>query len=111
MQKIIKPNDPKQMQMRYVTGELQGMRKVISYLWDENQEAFNILYFVKNNYKEWASMMMWMKQNKLIGAKLVQMFQNESPDGGGYHMGAIYILSRLKGFKHQTEGIKVDELL
>ena len=101
----------KAMQMRYVTGELQGLRNVISYLWDDNQEAFNILYFVKSNYKEWPAMFTWMKRNQLIGAKLVGMFQNESPDGGGYHMGATFILSRLKGLKHGTEGIKIDELL
>lgn len=100
-----------QMQMRYVTGELKGLRQVISYLWDENQEAFNVLYFVKSNYKEWPAMMMWLKRNGKKGKSLVELFQNESPDGGGYHMGATYILSRLKGIKVGTEGVKMDELI
>lgn len=101
----------KEGQMRFVAGELQGLRAIISYLWDGNQEAFNILLFVKSNYKEWPSMIKFMKANNLKGQKLVEMFQNESPDGGGYHMGATYILSRLKGFKHGTIGVKSNELL
>lgn len=108
MQQI--PNS-KEYNMRYVAGELQGLRKIISYLWDGNQEAFNILYFVKSNYKEWPNMIMYMKNNNLRGDKLVELFKNESPDGGGFHMGATYILSKLKGLKFGTEGIKVDELL
>lgn len=103
--------DPKEMQMKFVAGELQGLRQVISYLWDGNQEAFSILYFLKSNYKEWPAMIKWLKDNNLKGQRLVEMFQNESPDGGGYHMGATFILSRLKGFKHGTVGIKGDELL
>lgn len=108
---LLRGQETKENQMRYVAGELLGLRQVISYLWDGNQEAFNILYFVKNNYKEWPAMIKWMKQNDLKGKKLVELFQNESPDGGGYHLGATFILSRIKGFKHGTIGIKGDELL
>ena len=114
MQKV-NPSMPrvlsKEGQMKYVVGELQGLRQIISFLWDGNQEAFNILLFIKSNYKEWPAMIRWMKANKLVGQKLVDMFKNESPDGGGYHMGAMFILSRLKGFKHEVVGVKIDELL
>lgn len=99
------------MQMRFVAGELEGLRKVIEYLWAGNQEAFNALYFIKSNYKQWPQMITWLKDNQLRGQALADMFKNESPDGGGYHMGATYILSRLKGMKHGTVGIKADELL
>ncbi len=103
--------DPKAMQMRFCVGELQGLRAVISYLWDGEQEAFNIVYFLKSNYKEWPAMIRWLKNNQLKGQRLVQMFQNESVDGGGMHLGATYILSRLKGHKHHQVGIKINELL
>lgn len=101
----------KENQMRFVAGELQGLRQIISYLWDGNQDAFNILYFIKSNYKEWPKMIKWLKDNNLKGKTLVEMFQNESPDGGGYHMGATYILSKIKGNKNGLTTIKVDELL
>ena len=103
--------DPKVLQMRYVAGELKGLREIISYLWDGNQEAFSALLFIKSNYKEWPAMIMWLKKNNLRGDKLSQLFKNESPDGGGYHMGATYILSRLKGMKYGTESINASELL
>jgi hypothetical protein len=90
---------------------LEGLKKIITYLYDGEQEAFNILYFIKANYKDWPLIIKWLKDNKLKGKKLVEAFQNESPDGGGYHMGVTLILSRIKGMKHRTEGIKVDELL
>lgn len=102
---------PSEMQMRFVTGELQGLRAVISYLWDGNMEAFNILTFIKGNYREWPAMVMYMKANHLRGEKLVQAFKNESPDGGGYHMAATFILSRIKGLKTGTTSVKIDELI
>lgn len=110
MNRILK-DDSKTLHMRYVTGELEGLRKVIAYLYDGNQDAFNAILFIKSNYKQWPEMIKWLKDNKIYGKKLVELFQNESPDGGGYHMGATYILSRIKGFKHGTIGIKADELL
>jgi hypothetical protein len=103
--------NPKELQMKFVAGELAGLRKVISYLWDQNNEAFAALLFVKSNYVEWPAMITWMKNNGLRGQALVDFFKNESPDGGGYHMGATFILSRLKGHKTGTVGIKADELL
>ena len=103
--------DPKTLQMKYVAGELEGLRQVISYLWDGEQEAFSILYFFKANYKEWPAMIKWLKDRKIRGKKLVELCQNESSDGGGYHLGATKILSMMKGLKHNTQTIKIDELL
>lgn len=89
---------------------LQGLMKVFMFLCDENVEAYNALYFIGENYKEWEQMFVWLKRNNKCGKSLVELFQNESPDGGGYHMGAIHILSRIKGHKHNTVSIKGDEL-
>lgn len=97
--------------LKFVQGELEGLRKVIEYLWDGNNEAFAALLFLKSNYKEWPAMIKWLKDNNLKGKRLVEFFQNESPDGGGYHMGATIILSRLKGHKARVENIKIDELI
>jgi len=88
----------------------QGLRKVLDYLCDGNQEAYKALYFIKGNYKEWDSIMKWLKDNKLTGQKLVEFFQNESEDGGGYHSGVTVILSRIKGHKHTLKAVKIDEL-
>lgn len=108
----IMKQSPNELKMRYLAKELKGLRKVLTYLYDGEQEAFNILYFIKSNYKEWDKMLLWLKNNNLRGKKLVQMFQNESTtDGGGYHLGATHILSRLKGMKTGTVGIKINELI
>jgi len=109
--RTLSDTNPKELQMKFVAGELAGLRKVIEHLWDGDNEAFGALLFIKSNYKEWPDMMRWLKTNKLVGPKLVQFFKNESPDGGGFHMGATFILSRLKGRKFNTEGVKIDELL
>ena len=103
--------DPKTMQMKFVTGELQGLRKVIEYLWDGEQEAFNALLFMKSNYKRWPDMVRFLKANNIKGKKLVELMQNESPDGGGYHMGCSKIISMMDGIKFNTRMIKGDELL
>jgi len=89
---------------------LRGLRKVLDYLYDGEQEAFNIMFFIKSNYKEWAKMIIWLKRNNIKGKKMIELFQNESKDGGGYHMGATYILSRIKGHRHEVVPIKVNEL-
>ena len=86
-------------------------RSLIDYLWAGEQGAFNAIYFLVGHYKEWEEMLVWLGRNRISGKSLVELFQNESPDGGGYHMGATYILSRLKGLKHGLEGIKIDELI
>lgn len=103
--------------MRTLKGELQRyvyemrmLRAAFEYLADGNMEAGGILIFLKGNYKRWADMFTWLKKNEMRGKKLVELFQNESPDGGGYHLGATYILSRIKGHKNHIVGIKADEL-
>jgi len=104
------PNNFENVNMRYIAGELEGLKKVISYLYDGELEAFNIILFIKSNYKQWGAMLAYLKRNNIKGKKLVEMFQNESPDGGGYHMGTEFILSRLKGMKTGTTATKIDEL-
>lgn len=89
---------------------LAGLKKIIEYLCDGDQEAFNAIYFIKSNYIEWPEMIIWLKRNKIKGKQLADLFKNESPDGGGYHMGATLILSRIRGHKHGLVGIKVDQL-
>lgn len=96
--------------MQALEKELRGLREVVTYLYDGNQEAFNAIYFIKSNYKEWDKILLWLKNNKLHGQKLVEFFQNESPDGGGYHLGVTLILSRIKGQKNFLQTIKLDEL-
>ena len=103
--------DPNTLQMKYIEGELKGLRQVVSYLYDGNQEAFNALIFIKGNYKQWAEMLQWLKRNNLKGQRLVDFFKNQSPDGGGFHMGAIHIISRLDGLKHNERNIKINELI
>jgi hypothetical protein len=111
MKNINNMPDPKTLQMRYVTGELKGLRKVIEYLWDGEQEAFNALFFMKSNYKQWPDMLRWLAHNRIKGEKLVELMQNESPDGGGYHLGCSKIISMMEGIRFNTRMIKGDELL
>lgn len=92
--------------------ELDALKKIVSYLWDGNNEAFHAIHFIKGNYKEWPAMLVWLKRNDIKGQKLVDFFKNESTDdGGGYHMGATYILSKIKGHKNVIVGVKIDELI
>lgn len=92
--------------------ELAGLKKLVDYLWDGNQEAFNAIVFIKGNYKQWPEILKWLKDNKMTGQKLADFFKNESDHtGGGYHLGVTLILSRLKGHKHILKSVKIDELL
>lgn len=90
--------------------KIQAVRRVFEWLCDGNSDAANILIFIKGNYKQWADIFTWLKINKKRGLGIVELFQNESPDGGGYHMGVTYILSRIKGHKSQVESVKINEL-
>lgn len=100
------------MNMKFKAGELQGYRKVIEYLWDGEAGTMMPLLFIKNNYKRWDEIFVWMKDNKLIGKKLVEFFQNEGDGSGrGYHIGVLKILSRIDGKKNHVDNIKVDQLL
>lgn len=91
--------------------EMIQVRRVFEYLADGNMEAGGALIFIKGNYKEWGAIFKWFKVNNIRGKALAELFKNESPDGGGYHMGVTHILSRMKGKKFSTETIKVNELL
>ena len=97
--------------MKFVTGELQGLRKVIEFLWDGEQEAFNAILWCKSNYKTWPEMLMYCKRNNLKGKNLVEVMANESPDGKGYHLGWEFIHSRMQGITREVIGIKANELL
>lgn len=108
-------NKSPDIQMKYMANELQGLRMVIAHLIGDDEKyripAFSAVLFVKSNYKQWAQMIMWLKTNHLTGKSLVEFFQNESPDGGGYHMGATKIISMIDGLRHQERSIKFDELI
>jgi hypothetical protein len=100
--------------MKTIQNEMQKLKLVkaaFDWLCDGNTDAAAILIFLKGNYKQWADMFTWLKVNKKRGQGIVELFKNESPDGGGYHLGAMYILSRLKGNKNSIEQVKINELL
>lgn len=99
-----------QAKMKYIVGELHELRAVLGYLMDGNMEAFGILMYIKQTYKDWGKMILWLKQNNLRGQKLVEFFQNESPDGGGYMLGCELILSRMRGNKNSIDGMNIREL-
>ena len=101
---------PDNLKLRYVQNELRGLRKVFEHVCAGDEKAAHILIYLKSNYKEWDKMVLWLKQNNLRGKKLVEFFQNESPDGGGYLLGATYILNKLDGKKNFQDAIKVDRL-
>ena len=103
--------NPDKLRLKFMAGEMQGMRKVLEYLVDGNQEAFNAILWCKSNYRDWAEMLQWCLANKLQGKRLVELMMNESPDGGGYHMGWEYIHARMNGSKFDILGIKMDELI
>lgn len=106
------PNRQKQTNsLKFKAGELEGFRKVLEYLWDGNQEAFNALLYIKQTYRDWGRIFIWLKDNELRGNKLMDFFKNESPDGGGYLSGIEHIMTRLGGNKHGHDGIKMDNLL
>lgn len=99
--------------MQTIQNEMQkifAVRRAFEWLCDGNAEAAAALIFIKGNYKQWADIMTWLKMNRLRGQALADLFKNESPDGGGYHLGVTYILSRMKGFKNHTVAVKVNEL-
>lgn len=90
--------------------EIGNFRKTLDYLYDGEPGTVMPLLMIKNTYERWREIYNWLVINHIRGQKLVEFFQNESPDGGGVHMGVTHILSRLKGLKHNTVGIKADEL-
>lgn len=93
-----------------LNAEVEGFKRVLGYLIDGNKDAENALLFVVGNYKEYPLILSWLVKNKIRGKKLVELFQNESPDGGGYHLGVTFILSRIHGHKHELKTIKIWQL-
>ena len=90
--------------------KINKVRAAFEWLCDGNLEAAAALIFIKGNYKQWADIFAWLKVNRLRGQSLADLFKNESPDGGGYHLGVTLILSRMKGYKNNLQMVKVDEL-
>lgn len=99
---------PKEVKMKL--RRLVACRKLIEFLWGGNNEAFNALYYIIETYKNWEEYLNWLSKNKLTGKKLIEFFQNESPDGGGYLMGISFVASRLDGNKNEIKGINAGDL-
>ena len=47
---------------QHLINEMAGLRKFVEHLVDGNQEAFGIVYYIKSTYKEWDSMLKWLKR-------------------------------------------------
>lgn len=85
--------------------ELMGLRLVFDYLVDGNQEAGLALYYVKSNFKRWPEIIKYLKDNKIRGQALADLFKNESDSTGqGYLMGAQFILGRIEKNKRKLTG-------
>jgi len=91
--------------------EHAALKKIVSYLWDGEQAAFNFLFYMTKTYKQWPEMLIYLKNNKIRGKKITELMQNESPDGGGYLLGCTWILNRIKGDKMQLGAVLGNELL
>lgn len=96
--------------LNYIAGELKGFREVLTFLWDGDVQAFNALKYIKDAYADWQDIFIWLKRNNLRGKKLVEFFENESPDGRGYLSGVEHIIARIEGKKHSIEQLKADRL-
>lgn len=92
--------------------QIIAVKRVFEYVADGNTEAANIMIYIKSNYKQWAEMIFWLKNNNIRGQNLVDFFKNESDEsGGGYFLGCTLILSRIKGHKNTLVGVKINELI
>lgn len=90
--------------------DINTMHKIADKLYDGVPATGIPILMIKDTYDDWRGIFKWLIKNDITGQKLVEFFQNESPDGGGVHMGVTHILSRIKGNKHHTVGIMADEL-
>lgn len=90
--------------------ELEGFKSVLVYLTDGDPRCVFPLKWIFENYKEWREIFKWFKDNDIRGKRLLEFFQNESPDGGGFHGGITHALSRIKGHKFDYKMIKADQL-
>lgn len=89
---------------------VNNFRKTVEVLWDDTPMAVTPLLWIIENYKRWQDMLNWLVTNDIKGKKLVEFFQNESPDGGGYHCGCTHILSRMDGVKYEIKTVYANEL-
>ena len=97
--------------IRQLTEFEKGLKKTLDYLYDGNAMTVKPLLIIRNTYKQYPDIFNWLVKNDIKGQKLVEFFQNESPDGGGVHLGVTHILSKIKGHKNTIVGIKGNELL
>ena len=86
------------------------LRKVLDFLYDGNLDTHRYLYFINSHFKRAHKMFLWLCRNDLKGKKLVEFFQNQSPDGGGYICGCATIISRMDGKKYSIEYVNAQEL-
>ena len=90
---------------------VEKFRREIEFLLDGEKECFHILMYMMGSFKQWPDMFIYMKRNRIIGEKIIEIMQNESPDGGGYLLGCTWIHNRMQGDKHQLGAIYGDDLV
>ena len=87
--------------------DAQRLRVMIDYLYDGEYRTYPIITYIKANFIQWHEMTEWLYKNRMKGKKMVEFFQNASPDGGGYLNGCAKILNAVKRSKDM---IKADVL-
>lgn len=88
----------------------QQHRTIYHYLFDGDPGTHHYLSYIAKTFKRADRMLLWLVKNKLRGKKLIEFFQNESVDGGGYLCGCATIISRMDGRKYSMEHVKLWEL-
>ena len=102
---------PPELIGKYSMAELEQIKNAVTYLYDGYTPAITPLSYIFHNFEEWVAMFLWLKTNQITGKKVVEFFQNESPeDGGGYLLGCTTILNHIDGKKNFQDAIKVDRL-
>jgi len=91
--------------VRNALDEATRLRVMVDYLYDGAYGTHAILMYIRANFHQWYQMTEWLYKNRIKGRKLVEFFQNESPDGGGYLNGCAKILRALS-----NQEIKADVL-
>lgn len=102
----------KKLQKRKSVKPLQTkqIRKVLDFLYDGVPATHQYLIFIDSTFIRAHKMFLWMVRNELKGKKLVEFFQNESPDGGGHICGCATIISRMDGRKYSINYVNAVEL-
>lgn len=87
--------------------EVNQLRKVLDYLYDDVPETAMALLQCRN-YKQEHDIYLWLYRNNIKGKKLVEFFQNESAaqDGKGYLNAINEILKRITYEKNKRANIK-----